>query len=54
MHEVNRHCGTTKHAERLRAIESQPSISSAMASSSKEESLEEQVMKAELYLALKI
>ena len=52
LHDIKRHIGSVKHTQLLRAVQSQPSIASAMASSSQTESLQDQVTKAEVYFAL--
>ena len=49
LHDIKRHIGSVKHTQLLRAVLSQPSIASAMASSSQTESLQDQVAKAEVY-----
>ena len=50
VHEVKRHCESAKHKCNLEGMESQPSISSAMAKASKD-SESEKVMKSKLYFA---
>ena len=51
LHDIKRHVGSVKHMQMLRDLHSQPSITSAMASSSQAESPQDQVTKAEVYFA---
>ena len=49
LHDIKRHIGSVKHTQLLRAVQIQPSIASAMASSLQTETLQDQVTKAEVY-----
>ena len=48
VHEVKRHCETVKHKRLLEGVNAQPSISSIIATASKD-AMSEKVMKSELY-----
>ena len=50
VHEVKRHCETVKHKRLLKGVNAQPSISSVIATASKD-AMSEKVMKSELYFA---
>ena len=51
LHDIKRHVGSVKNTQLLRAVQSQPSIASAMAIY-QTESLQDQFTKVEVYFAL--